>query len=59
MALLPEDDLYETDLSVEDAMKLVFTGGIVPPDSISLGRMPIELRVQSSLTGRFEMESSN
>ena len=54
MALVSEDDLFETDLSVEDAMKLVFSGGIVPPDAISLGRAPIEYRVDSDLVGRFE-----
>lgn len=56
MALVSEDDLFETDLTVEDAMKLVFSGGIVPPDAISLGRMPIEYRVESDLIGRFETD---
>ncbi len=56
MALVSEDDLFETDLTVEDAMKLVFSGGIVPPDAISLGRMPIEYRVDSDLIGRFETD---
>ena len=56
MSLVSEDDLFETDLSVEDAMKLVFSGGIVPPDAISLGRMPIECRVDSNLVGRFETD---
>ena len=56
MALVAEDDLYETDLSVEDAMKLVFSGGIVPPDALSLGRLPLEHRVQSTFTGEFETD---
>lgn len=56
MALLSEDDLYETDMTVEDAVKLVFTGGIVPPDTLALARMPIEHRVHSSLDGWFERE---
>lgn len=57
MALVSEDELYETDVSVEDAMKLVFSGGIVPPDAVSLARLPIEYRVQSDYTGQFDRES--
>ena len=56
MALVNEDDLFETDMTTEDAMKLVFSGGIVTPDSIALGRMPVEFRVQSTYTGRFERQ---
>ena len=56
MALVSEDNLYETDVSVEDAMKLVFSGGIVPPDAISLGRLPVKYRVQSDYTGQYETE---
>ncbi len=56
MAVVSEDELFETDLTVEDAMKLVFSGGIVPPDSISLGRLPIEYRVDSELIGRFDTD---
>ena len=40
MALVLEDDVIETDLSVEDAMKLVFSGGIVLPEAVSLARVP-------------------
>jgi len=56
MAVVSEDELFETDITVEDAMKLVFSGGIVPPDSISLGRMPLEYRVDSELIGRFDTD---
>lgn len=56
MAVVSEDELFETDLTVENAMKLVFSGGIVPPDAISLGRMPVEYRVESDLLGRFETD---
>ena len=42
MALVPEDDVVETDITVEDAMKLVFSGGIVLPEVISLAREPRE-----------------
>ena len=38
MALVLEDHVIETDLSVEDAMKLVFSGGIVLPDELVLAR---------------------
>ncbi len=53
MALVPEDDIIETDLTVEDAMKLIFSGGIVLPESVSLARVPIE-RDEFGLIGRFE-----
>ena len=53
MALIHEDDIIETDLTVEDAMKLVFSGGIVLPEAVSLARVPIE-REEFTLIGRFE-----
>ncbi|MCE2456709.1 MAG: DUF502 domain-containing protein [Dehalococcoidia bacterium] len=56
MAVVSEDELFETDITVEDAMKLVFSGGIVPPDSISLGRIPLEYRVNSEIVGRFDTD---
>ena len=56
MAVVSEDELFETDITVEDAMKLVFSGGIVPPDSISLGRFPLEYRANSELIGRFDTD---
>ncbi len=53
MALVPEDDIIETDIAVEDAMKLVFSGGIVLPETLSLARVPVE-REGFGLIGRFE-----
>lgn len=55
MALILEDDLIETDLTVEDAMKLVFSGGIVLPQAISLERVPV-VRSDFKLIGRFETD---
>ena len=40
MAFVNEDEVYETDISVETAMRLVFTGGIVMPEYVSLARLP-------------------
>ena len=40
LALVMEDDLVETDLTVEDAMKLVFSAGTVLPESVSIARFP-------------------
>ena len=56
LAIVNEDDIVETDLSVEDAMKLVFSGGIVLPEAISLARVPRE-RTEFELIGRFDTES--
>ena len=54
MALVLEDDVIETDLSVEDAMKLVFSGGIVLPESVSLARVPRVDLDNPPIIGRFE-----
>lgn len=39
LAFVMEDDLFETDMTVENAMKLVFSGGIVLPNAVSLARL--------------------
>lgn len=54
LALVLEDDVIETDLGVDEAMKLVFSGGIVLPDAISMARVPIKQRTDFGLIGRFE-----
>ena len=46
----------ETNLSVEDAMKLVFSGGIILPSSISLARVPRQ-RNELEFNGRFETDT--
>ena len=57
MAFVLEDDIIETDLTVDAAMKLVFSGGIVLPDAFSLARVPKHLvEDQGSLIGRFEAD---
>ena len=57
MALVMEDDLVETDLAVDDAMKLVFSGGIVLPEVLSFARVPRNGDEQLELIGRFKSES--
>lgn len=37
LAIVPEEDVIETDISVEDAMKIIFSGGIVLPDMMQVG----------------------
>ena len=56
MALVPEDDVMETDLSVEDAMKLVFSGGIVLPEVVSLARVPRVDVDHPGFVGRFQSD---
>ena len=46
----------ETDLTVEDAMKLVFSGGIVLPPTLSTARLPRE-RGERELIGRFSTDA--
>ncbi len=52
LAFVVEDDLIETDLTVDAAMQLVFSGGIVLPDSLVLARLPRE-REERELIGQF------
>ena len=40
LAFVSQDEITETDLTVEDAMKVVFSGGIVLPDSLRRERLP-------------------
>ncbi len=53
MAFVIEDDVLETDLTVEDAMKMVFSGGIVLPESMAFARLPRARGVDEFL-GRFD-----
>ena len=53
MALVIEDDVFETDIEVEDAMKMVFSGGIVLPDSMAFARVPREA-ADNEFVGRFD-----
>lgn len=55
MAFVNEDDLFETDISVEDAMKLIFSGGIVLPERLAMARLPREAEdKEREFIGRFE-----
>ena len=56
MALVMEDDLIETDLAVEEAMKLVFSGGIVLPEVLSLARLERDRPEKFELIGQFTSE---
>ena len=40
MAFVHEDDVMETNLSVDAAMRLVFSGGFVIPDRLAIARLP-------------------
>ena len=42
MAIVNEDDLFETSMNVEEAMKMVFSGGIVLPEKMVFARLPRE-----------------
>ena len=56
MAFIIEDDVMETDLTVEDAMRLVFSGGIVLPEIISMARVP-RVKAENELVGQFKTNS--
>ena len=59
IAFVPEGDILETDLTVEDAMKLVFSGGIVLPEEIALIGSRLKDRDGSKFVGRFTGSSSS
>ena len=59
MALVLEDNIIETDMSVEDAMKLVFSGGISLPQSFALARVPVQEDTDTfDAYGGYKVESS-
>ena len=58
IAFVPEGEIMETDLTVEDAMKLVFSGGIVLPQEIALIGSGIKRREGSKFLGRFRGSGS-
>ena len=53
MAFVNEDDLLETDITIEDAIKLVFSGGIVLPEKMVFALLPREAG-EREFIGRFE-----
>ena len=53
MAFVNEDDLLETDITVEDAVRLIFSGGIILPETMALARLPRKAR-EGEFIGRFE-----
>lgn len=59
MAFVFEDDVIETNLNPDDAMKLVFSGGIVLPPTVNLARLPVDLEEHrvSDLVGTFRTAS--
>ena len=55
MAFIHEDDVMETDISVDAAMRLVFSGGIVLPEKMVLARAPQERVTEGSmLVGEYQ-----
>ena len=57
MAFVIEDDVMETNLSVDAAMKLVFSGGIVLPEAIAFARVPVEQRDMNDFLGQYHAVS--
>ncbi len=49
MAFIHEDDVMETDITVDTAMRLVFSGGIVLPEKLVLARAPQERVTEGSM----------
>ena len=49
LAWVPEEEVTVTDISVEDAMKAVFSGGIVLPEMPATKRIPSVLHVEEEV----------
>ena len=61
MAFVNEDDVMETDISVDSAMKLVFSGGFVLPDTLAIARVPrtdTDTDADADFLGAFEADNS-
>ena len=58
MAFVMEDDLMETNLSVDEAMKLVFSGGIVLPSSIVMARISLGPRSSDDYLGLYHKDAT-
>ncbi len=59
MAFVNEDDVMETDISVDAAMKLVFSGGFVLPDTLAIARGPrTDTDANADFLGAFEADNS-
>ena len=58
LAFVNQDDLFETDMTVENAIKLVFSGGIVLPPTMALARMP-RVSAEHEFIGRFNNYSES
>ena len=55
MAFVHEDDVMETNINVDDAMRLVFSGGIVLPKELTLARAPREHQTEgATLVGQYQ-----
>ena len=55
LAIVPEEDAIDSNMSVEDAMKIIFSGGIVLPDGMKADS-PLELPVVGDYRSRTEDE---
>ena len=54
LAILDEDQVTETDITVEEAMKVVFSGGIILPDMMLSGLQNGGVRSDAQLPERQE-----
>ena len=53
LAFVLEDDVIETDLTVEHAMRLVLSGGTVLPSELALARLPRNDEQFNEYIGKF------
>ena len=57
---MDEDYIIETDITAEDAMKLVFSGGISIPENFALARVPFETTTTDfDMLGAYTLDFKN
>ncbi|MFH1140254.1 MAG: DUF502 domain-containing protein [Chloroflexota bacterium] len=54
LAMVPIEEVYDTDLTVQAAMQLVFSGGIVTPAVIKTRKLELTTSLESTITQRTE-----
>jgi len=58
LAMVPIDEVYDTDLTVQAAIQLVFSGGIVTPAVIKTRKLELTASPESTITQRPEKSVS-
>ena len=59
LAFVPRDEIIESDITVQDAMKAVFSGGIVLPESLWYRSLKLPSDVQAELEAKTALDTAS